>query len=265
MSSQFVLRFGERELPLPPGELVLGRAEECEIAIDDALVSRRHARLVVGANEIEIEDLGSRNGVLVDGARIVGPTRITHGSVLGIGSLRFVVIDRGRSRERATRPGESMLRLATSRRAAPNAATFAGLSSVAVVFQARDALDDSDVNRLRDTTKRLMELLEPGVMTDPGLLPQALAVFARCAIEIARRTGEATSIDALFEVHRRLGRVIDRDAVHSLLPAVQDLGYRNIDALERYLRELRAGSRALTPDESATLRRIDALLRVIAA
>ncbi|MFP5380589.1 MAG: hypothetical protein ACLGHP_12750, partial [Vicinamibacteria bacterium] len=69
---------------------------------------------------------------------------------------------------------ESVLRIASSRRASPNAATFAGLSAVALVFQARDALDDPDVERLRDGTKRLAALLEPGELGDEALVAQVV-------------------------------------------------------------------------------------------
>ena len=51
------------------GELVIGRVD-AGLTIDDEEVSRRHAVVRPGDGEIEIEDLGSRNGTYVNGVRI---------------------------------------------------------------------------------------------------------------------------------------------------------------------------------------------------
>jgi pSer/pThr/pTyr-binding forkhead associated (FHA) protein len=47
--------------------VVIGRARDCDLVIDDPRVSRRHAALVVRRGELWIEDLGSTNGTTVDG------------------------------------------------------------------------------------------------------------------------------------------------------------------------------------------------------
>lgn len=55
--------------PLPPGGVVtLGRAEDCDVRIDNRSVSRRHATLHIGP-PLRIEDLGSANGTFVRDAR----------------------------------------------------------------------------------------------------------------------------------------------------------------------------------------------------
>jgi pSer/pThr/pTyr-binding forkhead associated (FHA) protein len=46
---------------------VLGRIAECDLVIDDGKASRRHARILVEAGVVEIEDLGSSNGTLLNG------------------------------------------------------------------------------------------------------------------------------------------------------------------------------------------------------
>ncbi|MCE0538473.1 FHA domain-containing protein [Kineosporia rhizophila] len=51
--------------------VVIGRSADCEIRIDwDPLVSRRHASIVRTADGFEVRDLGSTNGVTVDGTRV---------------------------------------------------------------------------------------------------------------------------------------------------------------------------------------------------
>ncbi|MBI1948105.1 MAG: protein kinase [Deltaproteobacteria bacterium] len=54
-------------LPLPEGDTLLGRVPGEGLAIDDARVSRRHAIIHRRGDELEVEDLGSRNGIRVNG------------------------------------------------------------------------------------------------------------------------------------------------------------------------------------------------------
>jgi predicted component of type VI protein secretion system len=55
-----------RLVPVRDG-LVIGRIADCDLHIDDHKASRRHAKLVVEAGVVEIEDLGSSNGTLLNG------------------------------------------------------------------------------------------------------------------------------------------------------------------------------------------------------
>src|SRR5215210_2398591 len=71
-------------------ELTIGR-EETDLELDDLEVSRRHARVRALPDGLEIEDLGSRNGVRVNGLRISGPTRLEDGAVLKLGSTTLAV------------------------------------------------------------------------------------------------------------------------------------------------------------------------------
>jgi hypothetical protein len=55
-----------RVVPVRDG-LVLGRVAGCDVVIDDVKASRRHARLIVQGGVVEIEDMGSSNGTLLNG------------------------------------------------------------------------------------------------------------------------------------------------------------------------------------------------------
>ncbi|MDR6610622.1 FtsK/SpoIIIE domain-containing protein [Leifsonia sp. 1010] len=61
------------EFPLRAGSTVLGRDESCDIVLQDPLVSKRHVRFEAG-DGVEVVDLGSANGVVVDGGLV---TRFT--------------------------------------------------------------------------------------------------------------------------------------------------------------------------------------------
>lgn len=66
-------KFKGQELALENGaDYILGRARECACVLDDPLylVSRRHCRIKVHAPFVSVQDLGSRNGTLVNGTSI---------------------------------------------------------------------------------------------------------------------------------------------------------------------------------------------------
>lgn len=63
--------------PLHATDLVVGRGGEADLVIDDASVSRAHARIGYDGARWSIQDLGSRNGTYVDGRRL-------HGELLGV-------------------------------------------------------------------------------------------------------------------------------------------------------------------------------------
>lgn len=75
-----------RELEVRTGTLTLGRGADCDIKLASASVSRQHARLRVDEDGAIVEDLGSSNGVLVDGRHITGPTRV-HAGTAAIGEF----------------------------------------------------------------------------------------------------------------------------------------------------------------------------------
>ena len=85
------LRYQAHDLELPPGQFVIGRGVDCQLAVDDPLVSRRHAVMHVGASGVVLEDLSSRNGVHVNGVRIEGAVRLSSGDRVGIGSQELVL------------------------------------------------------------------------------------------------------------------------------------------------------------------------------
>jgi hypothetical protein len=73
---------------------VLGRSRECDVTLNDPNVSRRHAEIRPdGRGGWIVEDLGSTNGVKVNGRAISGATRLEPGDRLALGTadVRFVV------------------------------------------------------------------------------------------------------------------------------------------------------------------------------
>ena len=59
-----------RHVLASPSEIIIGRAETADLRISSISVSRRHARITVRDGEARIADLGSQNGVKVNGTRV---------------------------------------------------------------------------------------------------------------------------------------------------------------------------------------------------
>jgi DNA-binding winged helix-turn-helix (wHTH) protein len=99
-----VIVIGERPVMLDAGENVIGRDPASRIFLDSLRVSRRHARIMVREISADIEDLGSRNGTYVNGARITTPLALSHGDQIGIGG--FTLIFRAASGSEPTQADE---------------------------------------------------------------------------------------------------------------------------------------------------------------
>jgi pSer/pThr/pTyr-binding forkhead associated (FHA) protein len=86
-----------QELPLSPPGIVIGRGNDADLRIDDPGVSRRHCELRVtetGAGpRVSVHDLGSTNGVLVDGRRVEKAT-LADGATIRIGNTTLTLRQR---------------------------------------------------------------------------------------------------------------------------------------------------------------------------
>ncbi len=81
-----------RVIDLPThAEVTLGRSRTCTVSIDSERVSRVHARITRRDNDIRVEDLDSRNGTRLNGAKIDAPTRVSSGDEIGVGPATVVV------------------------------------------------------------------------------------------------------------------------------------------------------------------------------
>ena len=96
MSRRLIVTDGGREREvLVVATVVVGRDPTCDITGTDDLLSRRHAEFSLANNRVLVRDLGSRNGVFVNGTR-VAETALNSNDLVQIGQLkiRFLSDDR---------------------------------------------------------------------------------------------------------------------------------------------------------------------------
>lgn len=80
-----------RTVSLGEGVYIIGRSRSADFLINDRSASRRHARVTVTSGQTQLEDLGSKNGTLVNGARLVGSRRLNVGDRITIGNQHFTL------------------------------------------------------------------------------------------------------------------------------------------------------------------------------
>jgi pSer/pThr/pTyr-binding forkhead associated (FHA) protein len=83
------------------GPVVLGRDDDADVVLDDARVSRRHARLTPEPGGVVVEDLDSRNGTFVNREQIHSPVSARPGDDVLLGTT---VLELRSDAELATRP-----------------------------------------------------------------------------------------------------------------------------------------------------------------
>jgi pSer/pThr/pTyr-binding forkhead associated (FHA) protein len=90
MSAQFqlVMRSGPtpgKVFPLEADEVIVGRDATSGVAINDAEVSRKHAKLILHGSAYTIQDLGSTNGTFVNQQRITATQVLNPGDTVSFG------------------------------------------------------------------------------------------------------------------------------------------------------------------------------------
>ena len=98
MASQFQLIMRSGPTPgavfiLEGDQLTVGRDSTNGVVINDAEISRRHARLSFQGGKYVLEDLGSTNGTFVNGQRLAGPRVLKAGEVVSFGEQIVLVFE----------------------------------------------------------------------------------------------------------------------------------------------------------------------------
>ncbi len=243
------LRYDQQDINLPDGQFVIGRAADCQLSLDDPLVSRNHATLSVSPDAVLIADLGSRNGVRVNGERIESERALAHGDQITIGSQEMTILAR---REMGA---ETLIQVPTER-----AATFGLLGILADKALAMGKGEEAE--------KLMFEQLDQLLVDAQRGVNISLATTDR-ACDYALRLGSATSngrwVDYLFRLYGALRRPCPAPVVDELYTLLRKVKAVNLTVLRDYLETLRDLSGSFGPADRFLLSRIEGLERLAAA
>lgn len=269
---RFRLKQGSHELELPPGDFFIGRSPDCQLTLDDPLVSRRHAVIHVAGGGATLEDLGSRNGVLLNGERPQGTTPLRPGDRLVIGSQELSVVlvsasrrptEAGFTQPSIPKPTETRA-MPTTEEAEPEtrrASAFTLLLGVASKALTLGKLDDADrilANLVTDWDKQLASKGGSEIL-------EGLDEAARFAVQLASASGKVHWVDWVFHAYKNCRRVLPAPLIDELHSFVRRFRYAAGLPLRTYVETLRTQEPTLRPAERFLLKRIEGLLDVAAA
>jgi pSer/pThr/pTyr-binding forkhead associated (FHA) protein len=243
------LRYNNQDIDLPPGEFVIGRAANCQLSLDDPLVSRNHATLTVTPESVVLADLGSRNGVRVNGDRIEGKRNLTHGDQVSIGSQDLVLMSR---RELSA---DTLIQAPTQR-----AATFGLLGILADKALVMGRGEEAEKLLLEQLDQLLVDA-QRGVNVTPETLERA----SDYALKLGVATGNGRWVDYIFRIHAAVGRTCPGPVVDELYTVLRKVKAVNLTVLRDYLETLRDLSGSLGPADRFLLSRLEGLERLAAA
>jgi len=72
-------------------EFIIGRSQSCHLCAGSTAISRQHCVIKRDENRVTIQDLGSRNGTLINGVKAEGEVELATGDEVTIGPLKFLV------------------------------------------------------------------------------------------------------------------------------------------------------------------------------
>ncbi|MDR2344956.1 MAG: FHA domain-containing protein [Planctomycetaceae bacterium] len=94
MGVQLVVAGGNKAgqvIPISVPKFLIGRADDCNLKPRSELISRYHCAIIVEDGYVAVRDLGSKNGVFINGTRVATEQELQHEDKLSVGPLEFFV------------------------------------------------------------------------------------------------------------------------------------------------------------------------------
>jgi pSer/pThr/pTyr-binding forkhead associated (FHA) protein len=268
LAARFWLEYVGKTLELGSAPILVGRSSSCHVVLEDGLVSRRHGQFTTGATGVAVEDLGSVNGVYVNGERISGHRTLHDGDRVQIGKQEFLL--RSASREDGPPPPEVLLE-----------ETLHGPAARAEAERVREELTRrTDALELLcgvadkvlalgrgDEAERLMGAALGNLLKQAqagvAVAPAACARAAGYAVRVAEATGRARWVDYCFELYAAQARPLPSDVVDQLYVVLRKVSGVAVAGFRVYLETLRSVAPTLSPTGRFVLQRIEGLERLI--
>lgn len=263
---RYRLRYQRHDLELVPGEFLIGRSVECQLSLDDPLVSRRHAVLLVTEGSVKVRDLGSRNGVLVNGERVQGERQLVHGDIITIGAQELTIARGEASSERQPREPYTRSQTLTwipESEASPSVEISKRTDSLPLLGVLADKAlglgkPDEAEKILSNTLNQILKASEKG----EAIPPQTIEMAARQATKLAGATARGSWVDYVIKLYALAERPLPAVLIEELHGALRKVGSFDLALLRAYVARLRERSSAYGPAERFLLQRIEGLERL---
>lgn len=274
----FRLRHLQHDFELGVGEFAIGRSPECQLSLDDPLVSRKHALLVVSPESVLIKDLGSRNGVVVNGTKIDTSRVLLDGDRIVIGSQEMTIMARPATAgpqyvRRSTTGAQTLSSYARPHsleptkivaepltRDAKRVDSFPLLSTLADKALALGRPEDAE----RILSSLMLEVLNNAQRGD--VLPsETVDQAALYGVRLANATGKGSWVDYVITLYSTVRRPCPATIVDELHSVVRKTSAVDLSGLRAYVETLRASALGFGPADRFLVQRIEGLERLVAS
>jgi len=264
--SKVYLRFGDHDVEVV-GETILGRGPKSTIVLDDALVSRTHAKIVVEKGVVAIEDMGSANGVLVNGDRLDKKRTLANGDRVVLGQQSFTLLVQTGSVRSEPRVSTRALRGTLDSNPVqpdPIGPTRRGdalelLCGVAEKVLALGRGDEAE-RILSSYLRNMLQVARAKGEVDVLAAEKAVTYAAR----IAEVTGKGMWVDYVFDLYAVRRRPLPASIIERLYETVRKVTPVSANAFRHYLLALRSADPEMGPAERFLVRRIEGLEALVA-
>lgn len=296
---RFRLRYQAIDVDLKKGDFTVGRNPDCDLVLDDARVSRRHAIFRVSEDLIVVEDLGSRNGVRVNDRKIADATPLKHGDRTRIGSQELTLQDASERKgagksdmntrtvkirvcQTCALPIEFDTEVCPHCNTSKDSTTSGGDESTEAAagrrVRSKGQFTTSSINLITNIADKALsmgqhdeaERLVTGILTNvlsevergQSIDDSEVNVTTQYALRIAVATLKPRWVDSVFELYTATGRLMPAETIDSLYSLFNTLRYSNTVPLRSYLALLRAQADSYGPSDRFLLQRIEGLERL---
>jgi predicted component of type VI protein secretion system len=272
---RFRLRYLQHDLELNEGTFAVGRNASCQLSLDDPLVSRRHAIFEHHGGEVTLEDLNSRNGVIVNGHRIESKVSINVGDRILIGSQELTLLAAREGNVISGGVGKMTLpkMKASTPSGIPNvgmeadpepsmvrrADQFKLLSGVAEKALAMGKAGEAE-RLLASALADVIEATRAGRPLPPTLVDQA----AKFSAKLATATGKGGWADYVIELYAAQKRPCPAHVIDELYNAMRKVTAVDLNRLRGYVAMLRQSLPRYGPAERFLFQRLEGLERLAA-
>lgn len=275
---RFRLRYLQHDLELNEGTFAVGRNASCQLSLDDPLVSRRHAIFEVQGNNVTIEDLGSRNGVIVNGHRIEARVALNVGDRILIGSQELTLLAARDAAASGAGGGVGKMTLPKMKVNTPSsgfppvqiesdpepsmvrrADQFKLLSGVAEKALAMGKAGEAE-RLLASALADVIEATRAGRPLPPTLVDQA----AKFSAKLATATGKGGWADYVIELYAAQKRPCPAHVIDELYNAMRKVTAVDLHRLRGYVAMLRQNLPRYGPAERFLFQRLEGLERLAA-
>jgi hypothetical protein len=251
---RFCLQFRGCDFFLNNDEALVGRSSACTIVINDPRVSRRHARFYVERSQLVVEDLGSRNGTIVNDVTIRQAIVLSHHDVvcIGGGEIRVEAAFDSGARAAVAITGEAPDH--------PNDSSD-GDTEVWGVEPLFSMLENALAVGALDEVGEVLKRLFGEMLRGRAHSPNALERTAHLTLQYAYAAKNGVVLNQLFVLYRTLHHVMPAPLVEEARLFSMRTNHSIAEALRTYVEWLRSETPRLNPQEKFSLDRAETVLR----